>query len=1151
MLIKSLLLVVLTTSFGFLGLLGISTNFLHNETILTPGNKTLQSGTTSGNNSVKDSTGFEKISEEIKNSAIDYSSIEKEIQSIDNEIQKFYLLALLKFRQQKYDESYNFLIENLKSIPAFADYYILLVNNANILGKIDKVKKQVSENLKSNSDVYNFTSGLIEYHSQNVNKAIEYFEKENTFKENSYWLANSYRLKGNYEKALEVLQKLNSSLKTDNYYLSSIEISIGTNFYLSGNYEEAEKHYKVALGISEKTGNTIDEIKSNGNIAILRDLYGEVDEARELLNSSIKKAKLIENQELLGFLYSELGVSYSYTGELIDARKNYSESLNIYKTLMDEERLAYLSGNIAAIYLQQSNYNEALKFYNDGISHCGDNIYGKIINLTGIADVYVNLSNYSKALEVYKTAGQLADSINSIPAKFKVKEGIGALFFNVNKPGKAIQFFNEADKLIVPDEYPYETAGLYYKMGAAYTETKKFDEAEKYILKGIEISQNSGDVYTSLILKTELANLNTQTGNLKSAEKILEELLPLSSENSLVQLEAVQSLYLAKIKNQNQAENDAINLLEKSYDLSGSVLDFNTQIESASLIAEYYIQKKDDAEADYWFNKISLIVDKISPALVSNNQIQISHFSGIEKIFEKMISFYLSERRTEDAFNLLERYRSRNTVQNLINLKLVNATNDKNLINDFIDTRWQINSGLYNDVEKSRLNKKLDSLNSAVAGNNSNLKKLLTSTPWMDYKSIKEKLDDKENLISIFTTDNFTEIFLVTNKNLKSFQIKISADSMVVLMKQIAPIYQTYPINKEVFVNQDLFSFDSQSAFNFYKVLLSNIITQIPESEDIIFSLPEELLALPMEFLITSWREGESPYYYADKQFLIKRNPVSYTPSVSVYISQKNKEVTKGLKNLLVGDPKISDEKFRMSYRGGMLEDQNFSLRNLDLFPLEYSQDEIESINDIIENNVVLLANQATETNLKTEAPNSNIIHISSHSFLYNMQPLILFSQEDDEKNNGFLELGEIVQMNLKSDLVVLSSCRSGLGEVEEAEGTLGMQKAFFDAGAASVVVSLWDVNDKYTSYFMKDFYENLSNGMNKTESLQKAKVDFINKYSANPYYWSAFILSGNISNIYLEKPANFPLSYLISFLILFGILASGFFVFRKIRSAH
>ncbi len=107
----------------------------------------------------------------------------------------------------------------------------------------------------------------------------------------------------------------------------------------------------------------------------------------------------------------------------------------------------------------------------------------------------------------------------------------------------------------------------------------------------------------------------------------------------------------------------------------------------------------------------------------------------------------------------------------------------------------------------------------------------------------------------------------------------------------------------------------------------------------------------------------------------------------------------------------------------------------------------------------------------------------------------------------------------------MLSSCRSGLGRIDEAEGIIGMQKAFFEAGASSVVVSLWDVNDKYTSFFMKDFYDHLSQGLNKPDALRKAKLNFIKKYSANPYYWSAFVFSGNPSTINLQtaSPINPP----------------------------
>ncbi|MCK7526434.1 MAG: CHAT domain-containing protein [Ignavibacteriales bacterium] len=126
-----------------------------------------------------------------------------------------------------------------------------------------------------------------------------------------------------------------------------------------------------------------------------------------------------------------------------------------------------------------------------------------------------------------------------------------------------------------------------------------------------------------------------------------------------------------------------------------------------------------------------------------------------------------------------------------------------------------------------------------------------------------------------------------------------------------------------------------------------------------------------------------------------------------------------------------------------------------------------------------------------------------------------MFSQNEDKQEDGYLERGEILQLKLNTDLVVLSSCRSGLGEIDECRRRYRNAKIFFEAGAKSVVVSLWDVNDKYTSLFMQSFYKFLSDGFDKSEALRKAKIFFKENYSANPYYWSAFVLSGDVSKIH------------------------------------
>ena len=141
-----------------------------------------------------------------------------------------------------------------------------------------------------------------------------------------------------------------------------------------------------------------------------------------------------------------------------------------------------------------------------------------------------------------------------------------------------------------------------------------------------------------------------------------------------------------------------------------------------------------------------------------------------------------------------------------------------------------------------------------------------------------------------------------------------------------------------------------------------------------------------------------------------------------------------------------------------------------------------------------------------------------------------------------------MAQLKLNSDLIVLSTCNSGLGLIDESEGVLGMAKAFFEAGAKSVIVSLWEVNDKYTSKFMELFYENLSKGLDKSEALRQAKIGFIKNYSSNPYYWGAFVLNGNTSTMNLKAGINTVPYLMVILLIIFSSALSIIIRNRKIQ---
>jgi len=185
---------------------------------------------------------------------------------------------------------------------------------------------------------------------------------------------------------------------------------------------------------------------------------------------------------------------------------------------------------------------------------------------------------------------------------------------------------------------------------------------------------------------------------------------------------------------------------------------------------------------------------------------------------------------------------------------------------------------------------------------------------------------------------------------------------------------------------------------------------------------------------------------------------------------------------------------------------------------------------------------QATEESFKQLSGNSpELLHIATHGFFLEDEkeinrnefmktintddrvfrnPLLrsglLFAganrawMNDDiipDIEDGILTAEEISRLDLSATkLVVLSACKTGLGEVRNSEGVFGLQRAFKLAGVETLVMSLWKVDNTATKDFMIDFYQNLLSGKTKQESFKKAQQTIRENYK-NPYYWAGFVM--------------------------------------------
>jgi CHAT domain-containing protein len=186
---------------------------------------------------------------------------------------------------------------------------------------------------------------------------------------------------------------------------------------------------------------------------------------------------------------------------------------------------------------------------------------------------------------------------------------------------------------------------------------------------------------------------------------------------------------------------------------------------------------------------------------------------------------------------------------------------------------------------------------------------------------------------------------------------------------------------------------------------------------------------------------------------------------------------------------------------------------------LRFSRTEAEEITRLAGARATLKAldfEASRDTAMRPDLGEYRIVHFATHALINNEHPDlsgVVFSLIDrsGRPQNGFLRLLDIYNLRLGAELVVLSACRTALGEEVKGEGLIGLTRAFLYAGAPRVVATLWDIDDRATARTMKLFYEGmLSRAERPAKALREAQIAMWNtKGWETPYYWAAFTLEG------------------------------------------
>lgn len=897
--------------------------------------------------------------------------------------------------------------------------------------------------------------------------ALEIYQQIGSRREEARVLGNLgsvYSSIGEYQQATDLHeQSLTIKREIDDQEGEATSLgTLGNVAYLRGQYRQAIDFFEQSLEISRKINSRSGEAAALGNLGLAYTRLSEYESAYDYYDQSYAIVRELGNPRKEASLLTNLGFASNNIGDYRQAISFHQQALVIMRELGDRagEATALLNTGVSQSAL--GNYEEAVDLQNQVLAirrEIGDRS-GEARALYQLGTLSYSVGDYPQAIEYQNRALEISLEIGERRGEALVLSELGTIYVELGDYDKAINFHQQA--LVIEREMGDRQAESHSigELGIVYSRLGDYTKALEHYGESLEIATSIGDRKAEADLLMSMGSIHSSLEEYEQAIKLKEQALSISRELEDRQGEANTLGSLGDVYSSLSNYQKAIDYYDQSIEITRELGDRDRIALGLGQIGRVYLKQRNDTAAEVFLSEAASILDELrSPRLSDGDRI---NFFEVQSSTYKNLEVALTRQgKKEKALEASERGRARSFVQVL----------SENLLP--IDEReGPAQAPSFSDIKR-------------IAGEQQSV--------LVEYSLITE-LDDSQWLYIWVIQPNGTIDFkqVKLNESLGGISDLVSRSRKAIGVRGRGGFE---PIN-------DVASPDLPEVLRkLHQVLVEPIADFLPDDPEqrIVFIPQDELFLVPFPALI-----DESGKY------LIANHTMLTAPSIQILDLTHQQAIARntGSDNisdvLAIGNPTMPE----------VWEPQagNF----VQLSSLEGAEDEALDIASLFGIDA-LIRSQATEHAVKRRIESARIVHFATHGLLEYGTPEDLgvrnvpgaIALAPTEEEDGLLTSAEILEFNLQAELVVLSACDTGLGDIT-GDGVIGLSRSLISAGTPSVVVSLWSIPDTPTAALMTKFYSQMRQGKDKDQALRQAMLSTMIEHP-EPENWAAFTLIGDV----------------------------------------